>query len=171
MATLFGFILPPKLWYFIHHRETKEQENLKFLPEEQFFVSLSHGIPPSSPFFLHDRAWSASLCFVCLLLCHLFMLSDFTPYFFACDVSFWRWVCSSGYRSRWLAPPSCPRIIHRLGPRAADVGAKPAPSSEERNVVDNSLTGAAAGTIVGQGGHLVVGLVFLFDFTLGFPIG
>ncbi len=99
------------------------------------------------------------------------MLSDFTPYFFACDVSFWRWVYSSGYRSRWLAPPSCPRINHRLGPRAADVGAKPAPSSEERNVVDNSLTGAAAGTIVGQGGHLVVGLVFLFDFTLGFPIG
>ena len=57
----FGYImirllLPPKLWYFIHHRETKEQENLKFLPEEQFFASLSHGIPPSSPFSYRDRS-------------------------------------------------------------------------------------------------------------------
>ena len=51
----------------IHHRETKEQENLKFLPEEQFFASLSHGIPPSSPFSYRD--WSlVGLCLFPLIL-------------------------------------------------------------------------------------------------------
>ena len=68
-------------------------------------------------------------------------------------------------------PPSCPRIGHRHGPREADVGVQPAPSSEERNVVDNLLTGAAAGVVVGQGGHLVADHVYLFDFALVFTIG
>ena len=80
----FGYImirllLPPKLWYFIHHRETKEQENLKFLPEEQFFASLSHGIPPSSPFIHHG--WGLvglRLLPLILYIRHLFMLSEFT---------------------------------------------------------------------------------------------
>ena len=35
-------------------------------------------------------------------------------------------------------------------------------------MVDNLLTGAAAGVVVGQGGHLVVDHVYLFDFTLVF---
>ena len=72
-------LLPPKLWYFIHHRETKEQENLKFLPEEQFFASLSHGIPPSSPFSYRD--WG--LVGLCLFAFHFEILpfihaSEFT---------------------------------------------------------------------------------------------
>ena len=83
-------LLPPKLWYFIHHRETKEQENLKFLPEEQFFASLSHGIPPSSPFSYRD--WSlVGLCFFPLIL-DIAIYSCFRNllFLFSCDVSYRR---------------------------------------------------------------------------------
>ena len=38
-------------------------------------------------------------------------------------------------------------------------------------MVDNLLTGAAAGVVVGQGGHLVADHVYLFDFALVFTIG
>ena len=101
--------MPPKLWYFIHHRETKEQENLKFLPEEQFFVSLSHGIPPSTPFIHHG--WGLVGLFVFDLpsfmpFIHIF--SVFTPHFSTCDVSLRRCVGSSGYRSSMACPSFLP---------------------------------------------------------------
>ena len=101
--------MPPKLWYFIHHRETKEQENLKFLPEEQFFVSLSHGIPPSTP-FIH-RGWGLVGLFVFDLpsfmpFIHIFSVS--TPHFSTCDVSLRRCVGSSGYRSSMACPSFLP---------------------------------------------------------------